>query len=82
MRTGDLYQSVDAARAAGVPDEHIAEVEAEVVRVTSGPFKGRVYRRTASGLERIDEPAAHRGMVLKNDGKGNPVLMRGEEGGQ
>lgn len=45
MRTGDLYPSLDAARQAGVPEEHLAEVEAEIVRVVSGPFKGRAYER-------------------------------------
>lgn len=52
-RNGDLYDSREAAVLAGVPDEHIAEVEIEIVRVKSGPFKGRVYRRTNKGLIRI-----------------------------
>jgi hypothetical protein len=45
MRTGDLYPSLEAALDAGVPREHVAEVEAEIVRILNGPFKGRVYQR-------------------------------------
>ncbi len=45
MRNGDIYQNRDAAIAAGVPDDQIAEVEPEIVRVKSGPFRGRVYER-------------------------------------
>lgn len=53
MRNGDLHASRDAALEAGVPSDEIAEVEPvagsledpEIVRVTSGPFKGRVYER-------------------------------------
>lgn len=45
MRTGDIYPDLQAALDAGVPAEHAAEVEPEIVRVTSGPFKGRVYQR-------------------------------------
>ena len=52
MRNGDLYPSREAAQAAGVPDEQLAEVDPVLVHVTSGPFKGRVYQRTASGLQR------------------------------
>jgi len=52
MRNGDLHPSLEAALAAGVPREYLAEVEPEIVRVTSGPFKGRVYQRTRTGLER------------------------------
>jgi len=44
-RTGDLYPDLAAALAAGVPREHAVEVEPEIVRVTSGPFKGRRYQR-------------------------------------
>jgi len=59
MRNGDMYPSRAAAEAAGVPSEHIAEVEAEIVRVTSGPFKGRVYRRNGNGnLLRITDEEA------------------------
>lgn len=53
MRNGDLYDSREAALLAGVPDEHVAEVDVEIVRVKNGPFKGRVYRRTNKGLVRI-----------------------------
>ena len=45
MRNGDMYRDRDEALAAGVPAEHVAEVEIEIVRVTNGPFKGRVYQR-------------------------------------
>lgn len=55
MRNGNIYPSHEAALLAGVPEEHIAEVEPEVVLITFGPFKGRRYRRTATGLERIRE---------------------------
>lgn len=47
MRTGDLYPSIEAALGAGVPREHLVEVEPEIVRVTNGPFKGRVYQRNS-----------------------------------
>ena len=55
MRTGELYESREAAKAAGVPDEFLAEVEVvpTIVRVTTGPFKGRVYQRTKDGLRRL-----------------------------
>lgn len=55
MRTGDVYPTLDAALNAGVPREHLAEVEPVIVRVTSGPFKGRIYERTPTGLRRIKE---------------------------
>jgi len=70
MRTGELYKTVKEARAAGVPDEYLVEIErlqkaredasqrslkatmrrrgkdvGDFVRVTKGPFKGRVYER-------------------------------------
>ena len=56
-RQGNIYESRQAALAAGVPDEHIQEVEPEfgLLRVLSGPFKGRLYRRTATGLVRVTE---------------------------
>lgn len=72
-RNGNIYPSRELAEAAGVPDEHLVEIEPEVVRVTSGPFKGRVYKRTSSGLERVDE--GRRG-VFKNDGSGRLVKVR------
>ena len=56
-RNGNIYPDWPAALAAGVPADHAHEVEAvygELLRITSGPFKGRVYRRTANGLERVD----------------------------
>jgi hypothetical protein len=45
MRTGDLYVTKEKARAAGVSEEYLAEVEPEIVRIINGPFKGRVYQR-------------------------------------
>lgn len=46
-RTGTIYESKEAAVAAGVPAEMLAEVEPNQTRttmtVTNGPFKGRVY---------------------------------------
>ena len=45
MRNGDMYRSYQDAIDAGVPAEHIAEVDVEIVRVANGPFKGRVYQR-------------------------------------
>lgn len=52
-RNGDLYTNREAARLAGVPEDKIEEVTPEVVRITSGPFKGRLYRRTPNGLVRV-----------------------------
>lgn len=58
MRNGDLYPSREAALAAGVPADRIAQVKPvsgdtlEIVRIDTGPFRGRVYRRTATGLKR------------------------------
>ena len=45
MRNGDIYPNRATALAAGVPEYEIAEIEPEIVRVTSGPFRGRVYER-------------------------------------
>ncbi len=45
MRNGDIYPDRATALAAGVPADQIAEVEPEIVRVASGPFRGRVYER-------------------------------------
>ena len=45
MRNGDIYPNRATALAAGVPEHEIAEIEPEIVRVTSGPFRGRVYER-------------------------------------
>ena len=54
-RNGNLYRSRELALAAGVPAEHVVEVEPEIVTVTSGPFKGRRYLRTASGIRRLED---------------------------
>lgn len=45
MRNGDIYPNRATALAAGVPDRELVEIEPEIVRVTSGPFRGRVYER-------------------------------------
>lgn len=45
MRNGDIYPNRATAIAAGVPDHELAEIEPEIVRITSGPFRGRVYER-------------------------------------
>lgn len=53
-RSGTFYSSLDAARAAGVPDSALApmdqapDVDGRYV-VASGPFKGRVYDRNTLG---------------------------------
>jgi hypothetical protein len=54
MRTGETYESVEAARKAGVPISDIAEIrqrpgQEPEVRFPSGPFKDRVYKRNAVG---------------------------------
>lgn len=60
LRTGETYETREAARAAGVPDSDIAEITRNdssipEVRFSSGPFKGRVYKRTSAGqLVRVD----------------------------
>ncbi len=58
-RTGTLYPTMKAALEAGVPRRAAAEVEhlrgvRDVVRITNGPFKGRVYERLpGGGLKRL-----------------------------
>jgi hypothetical protein len=83
MRNGDIYPDLAAARAAGVPEEAIAEVEAldkglgELVRVTKGPFKGRIYERTKTGLRLLNVAAVHPNQFeVKTDNDGNEVLVR------
>jgi hypothetical protein len=55
IRTGETYETLRKALAAGVPLSDIAEVvpredgEMPEVRFASGPFKDRVYRRTPTG---------------------------------
>lgn len=50
-RTGERYESKEAARSAGVPDAHIVEIR----RVTNGPFKGRFYAHAPDGRRwRVD----------------------------
>lgn len=55
MRNGNMYPSREAAEQVGVPSESLVEVEPEIVVVTSGPFKGRRYLRTKTGLVRLKE---------------------------
>lgn len=50
IRTGQTYESRDAALKDGVPSSDIAEIvkhddRIPVVRFSSGPFKDRTYRR-------------------------------------
>ncbi len=45
MRNGDIYPDRATAIAAGVPAHELAEIEPEIVRVVSGPFRGRIYER-------------------------------------
>lgn len=65
IRTGQTYDSREAALAAGVPDADIAEVignpldrsalPGEIVKFASGPFKNRTYRRAENGqLVRVE----------------------------
>ena len=59
MRTGQMYETKDAALKAGVPESDIAEIvrdgDIPEVRFSAGPFKNRVYRRTQHGLVRVDK---------------------------
>jgi hypothetical protein len=45
IRTGKTYETLDAARADGVPESDIAEVDWPIVRFEAGPFKDRLYKR-------------------------------------
>jgi hypothetical protein len=62
LRNGETYESREAAEREGVPASDVAEVRPSAVpgfvpqiRVTKGPFKGRVYVRNAAGqLVRVD----------------------------
>jgi hypothetical protein len=68
LRNGETYESREAARQAGVPDSDIAEVRPSgvpgfvpQVRVTKGPFRGRVYVRNGAGqLVRVDRERRRR----------------------
>lgn len=60
IRTGETYDTREAALAAGVPASDIAEVtrrddQIPEVRFSSGPFKNRVYKRveTTGQLVRV-----------------------------
>lgn len=53
MRTGELYATREAALEAGVPEGKIEHVEGlkepVLVRITTGPFNGRIYERGRFG---------------------------------
>ena len=64
IRTGRIYETKEAALAAGVPESDIAEIigdpanphpdAGEIVRFENGPFKNRTYRRMPNGqLQRV-----------------------------
>ena len=61
IRTGQTYESREAALRAGVPDSDIAEItrndgQVPEVRFATGPFKNRTYKRMPSGqLVRTDK---------------------------
>lgn len=77
MRTGETYETLQAAIDAGVPVSDIAEVtetpNGPEVRFASGPFKGRVYQRVNGQLRRV---GGGRGWIEKYDGAGRPALVR------
>ena len=81
IRTGETYETREAAQTAGVPDSDIAEIvrgdsSIPEVRFASGPFNNRVYKRGPNGqLIRCDNDS-RRGFVTKNDGAGNPVRVK------
>lgn len=61
LGTGKTYPDREAARRDGVPDSDMVEVTpgpqgfVPQIRVTKGPFKGRVYVRNGAGqLVRVD----------------------------
>ena len=54
LRTGETYESKEAALKAGVPESDIAEIvrkdsSVPEVKFATGPFKNRVYKRTNDG---------------------------------
>ncbi len=56
-RQGNIYETEEDALKAGVPKEFVAKVEAineEILRIVNGPFKGREYKRTSTGIIRVD----------------------------
>ena len=61
IRTGETYETMEAARSAGVLDSDIAEIvrgdeSIPEVRFAAGPFKDRVYKRIPGGnLVRVKE---------------------------
>ncbi len=81
MRTGQTYDTKAEALAAGVPESDLALLTGEmdgpeppdVQFITSGPFKGRVYKRINGQMVRVQ---GGRGWIEKNDGRGNPIKVR------
>lgn len=56
MGTGEIYSSKETALKDGVSSENLRRLkEGEIFTVKSGPFKGRIYKYTAHGIERIKE---------------------------
>ncbi len=63
MRTGQTFETEEAAIAAGVPKSDLALIASvdpkrpetwELVKFSSGPFKDRTYRRMPNGqLQRV-----------------------------
>ena len=82
MRTGETYDSKESALAAGVPESDIAEVirgdkGIPEVRFSTGPFKGRVYKRhpQTGQLIRVSE-LPRDGFVTKTDSNGADIRVR------
>lgn len=46
-RTHEIYPSLNEALDAGVPKQHLEQVE--VITIQNGPFKGRQYLRNDDG---------------------------------
>ena len=74
-RNLDMYPTKDDALAAGVPEEHLSEMtplEEKVWRATTGPFKGRIYRKNAAGQMQRDKQAERE---AKNAVKAEPAPL-------
>ena len=81
LRTGETYETREAALKAGVPESDIAEIvradqSIPEVRFSSGPFKGRTYKRTPSGqLVRCDTEHMA-GFITKTNGRGELIRVK------
>ena len=73
IETGKTYPTKEDALKDGVPESDIAEVDREEVKFSSGPFKGRVYKRVGKNLIRT---SLKRGDQCKYDSKGVLVRIR------